>query len=42
VYGGIYKFSTNHRYNERCERQQSTLEHSFQTSQNGLGLALRF
>lgn len=42
VYGGIYKFSTNHRYNERCERQQSTLELSFQTSQNGLGLALRF
>ena len=40
--GAKYKFTINSRYNERCERQQTTLEFSLQTSQNGLGFALRF
>ena len=42
IYGGIYKFSTNRLYNERCERQQTTIELSLQTSQNGIGFALKF
>ena len=42
VFGGIYKFSVNSLYNERCERMQTTLELSLQTGQNGIGLALRF
>ena len=42
IYGGIYKFSAHTLYNERCERQQTTLELSLQTSQNGIGFALRF
>ena len=42
VYGGIYKYSVNSLYNERCERTQTTLELSLQTGQNGIGLALRF
>ena len=42
IYGGIYKFSINRLYNERCERQQTTLEISLQTSQNGIGFSLKF
>ena len=40
--GSVYKFNVHNVYNERCERQETTLELSIQTSQNGLGLALRF
>ena len=40
--GAKYKFTINSRYNERCERQQTTLELSLQTNQNGIGFALRF
>ena len=42
VFGGIYKFSAHKLYNERCERQKTTLELSFQTGQNSVGFALSF
>jgi len=42
VFGGIYKFSAHKLYNERCERQKTTLELSFQTGQNSVAFALSF
>ena len=42
VIGAKYKFTINSLYNERCERQQTTLELSLQTTQNGICLALKF
>lgn len=40
--GAKYKFTINSRYNERCERTQTTLELSLQSFPNGIGFALKF
>jgi hypothetical protein len=42
IVGGIKKYNSHNVYNEECARQTTKVEFGIQTSQNGLGLAMKF